>query len=308
MLIFMIKESDTREEEAFSVIIDVHQDDFEYPLWKDEISTQTDRKIEAHISTQTGEDNVDTTTDGPVEVIMETQASREDPPNESAFVIAGVVEDTLNEEHLDNQIAGIINEELVKDNIVCESIVCRADTTTNTYDQFEDIVIIETAATEEDPSNEPSLIIAEEVVETFNVEPSDNQESGFIIIMENIVCENIVFREEWMEVIDIINFNESNAVTTEAQEPNGVSSPDEEPTTTMMETIPEVVCEEQNHSTANRDIPEEDISVHPVTVLLVNVESAHEEVTADDVVTVQVVPEICEQKVLAVAVKDVQQI
>ncbi|KAJ4934421.1 hypothetical protein JOQ06_007216 [Pogonophryne albipinna] len=298
-------ELDTREEEAFSVIIDVHQDDFEYPLWKAEISTQTDRKIEAHISTQTGEDNVDTTTytDGPVEVIMETQASQEDPPNESAFVIAGVVEDTLNEEHLDNQTAGIINEELVKENIVCESIVCRADTTTNTYGQIEDIVIIETAATEEDPSNEPSLIIAEEVVEeTFNVEPSDNQESGFIkeeLVMENIVCENIVFREEWVEVIDIINFNESNAVTTEAQEPNGVSSPDEEPTTTVMETIPEVVCEEQNHSTANRDIPEEDISVHPVTVLLVNVESAHEEVNKEDAATVRDVPEICEVKGLA---------
>ncbi|XP_034058463.1 breast carcinoma-amplified sequence 1 isoform X2 [Gymnodraco acuticeps] len=266
---------------------------------------------------------------------METQASQEDPPNESAFVIAGVVEDTLNEEHLDNQTAGIIKEELVKENIVCECIVCRADTTTNTYGQIEDIVIIETAATEEDPSYDPSLIIAEEVVEeTFNVEPSDNQESGFIkeeLVMENIVCENIVFREEWMEVIDIINFNESKVPSVTVLLVNMESAHEGVTADTVAEDVPEICKQEvlavavenvptrcenvepvheevtADYAPAVEDVPEIceqevhavlELSVPPVTVIIVNVESHHEEISANGVIAVENVQEICGQVVL----------
>ncbi|TNN42160.1 hypothetical protein EYF80_047677 [Liparis tanakae] len=131
MLIFMMKESTSSgEEAATAAIIAVHREHFGCPPRKAEISTQTNRKPQADISTQTGldDDHDDTTTDIEVRVeeagAMEAAATEEDPLNESYCVISEeFVEETANEEPG----AWIINEDLVMESIVYKNIVFRTN-------------------------------------------------------------------------------------------------------------------------------------------------------------------------------------
>ncbi|XP_051281189.1 breast carcinoma-amplified sequence 1 isoform X10 [Dicentrarchus labrax] len=118
-------ESGSSGDKAATVIIAEQQ--------KAEISTQTERKTETDISTQTGYDDDVTTTNTqcPVEevFVMEAAATEEDLLNESAVVIAEeVVEETANEEPLDNQTSGIISEEVfIMETSVYENLVFRAE-------------------------------------------------------------------------------------------------------------------------------------------------------------------------------------
>lgn len=89
------------------------------------------------------------------------------------------------------------------------------------------------------------------------------------------------------EVLIEIAEPESNAVTPEIGEANSVPSLDGEP---VMEKISEAVCEDSDPTPANQDMPVEELSLSLVTEIVVKVESAHEEVTADDAPTVEDVP------------------
>lgn len=129
-----MKESTSSGEEAATAIIAVHRENFRCPHRKAEISTQTNRKTQADISTQTGldDDHDDTTTDIEVRVkegvTMEAAATEEDPLNESYCVIAEeFVEETANEEPGDHQTAWIINEDVVMESIVYKNIVFRTN-------------------------------------------------------------------------------------------------------------------------------------------------------------------------------------
>lgn len=147
-----------------------------------EKETQTDRKTEAHISTQTGDDDDDdkdddkgddTTaiTEGPMEeVVMVTAATEEDSLNESAVDISEeVVEEPANEKPLDNETAGIIIEEviIVKNNVY-ENMVFRAEMTEVT-DNSENLKKTEIAA-------EPESNLHKSIIEDVIVAEDNNTE------------------------------------------------------------------------------------------------------------------------------------
>lgn len=320
MLIFTIKESGSRGDEATAMIIAEHREDSEHVYHKAEAistSTQTERKTLADVSTQTGDYDDETTTEGPVEevVVMETAATEEDSLNESVVVMAEeVVEETADEEAFDNQTAGIIVEEVViAENNVYENIVFRAHRVEIT-DNFEinHIKIWEEESVDEtEPENaesnpNESIEEGEIVAEENNVEESvpleiysslpqvvaDCVEVVFAAVSELCSVEEVITEDNDEgagdmsadEVLIEIAEPESNAVTPEIGEANSVPSLDGEP---VMEKISEVVCEDSDPTPANQDMPVEELSLSLVTEIVVKVESAHEEVTADDAPTVE---------------------
>lgn len=320
MLIFTIKESGSRGDEATAMIIAEHREDSEHVYHKAEAistSTQTERKTQADVSTQTGDYDDETTSEGPVEevVVMETAATEEDSLNESVVVMAEeVVEETADEEAFDNQTAGIIVEEVViTENNVYENIVFRAHRVEIT-DNFEinHIKIWEEESVDEtEPENaesnpNESIEEGEIVAEENNVEESvpleiysslpqvvaDCVEVVFAAVSELCSVEEVITEDNDEgagdmsadEVLIEIAEPESNAVTPEIGEANSVPSLDGEP---VMEKISEVVCEDSDPTPANQDMPVEELSLSLVTEIVVKVESAHEGVTADDAPTVE---------------------
>lgn len=302
------------------MIIAEHREDSEHVYHKAEAistSTQTERKTQADVSTQTGDYDDETTTEGPVEevVVMETAATEEDSLNESVVVMAEeVVEETADEEAFDNQTAGIIVEEVViAENNVYENIVFRAHRVEIT-DNFEinHIKIWEEESVDEtEPENaesnpNESIEEGEIVAEENNVEESvpleiysslpqvvaDCVEVVFAAVSELCSVEEVITEDNDEgagdmsadEVLIEIAEPESNAVTPEIGEANSVPSLDGEP---VMEKISEVVCEDSDPTPANQDMPVEELSLSLVTEIVVKVESAHEGVTADDAPTVE---------------------
>lgn len=302
------------------MIIAEHREDSEHVYHKAEAistSTQTERKTQADVSTQTGDYDDETTSEGPVEevVVMETAATEEDSLNESVVVMAEeVVEETADEEAFDNQTAGIIVEEVViTENNVYENIVFRAHRVEIT-DNFEinHIKIWEEESVDEtEPENaesnpNESIEEGEIVAEENNVEESvpleiysslpqvvaDCVEVVFAAVSELCSVEEVITEDSDEgagdmsadEVLIEIAEPESNAVTPEIGEANSVPSLDGEP---VMEKISEVVCEDSDPTPANQDMPVEELSLSLVTEIVVKVESAHEEVTADDAPTVE---------------------
>lgn len=161
MLIFMIKESGSSGDEAAAMIVAEHREDFEYLRQKAEMSTQTDRKAEADISTQTGEEGDDNTTTniaGPVEEVV--AATEEDQLNESVVIAEEAVEEMTDQEPRENQTAGIIIEEVVMENIIYENLVFRAERVEVT-DNFE-ITHIENYNPEEERVQETEPEVAAE--------------------------------------------------------------------------------------------------------------------------------------------------
>ncbi len=332
MLIFIIKELGSSGDEATTMIIAEHREDFEYLHQKAEISTQTDRKTEADISTQTGGDDDDDATtniEGPVEevVVMETAATEEDPPNESAVVIAEEAsEETANEELLDNQTAGIVIGEVVN---VFENMVFRAEWVEVTdnceinhiknYDPEEENMNgceeNESEIAAEPESNPNKSIIEDNIVaEDNNIEETVPLEISSSLPKVVADCVEAVFAAA-SESADFAAVNtsepsvdevitedngegagdmsagevlietaepESNTVIPEAGETNSVPSLDEEPVSTVMETISEVVCEEPNPTPGNQEMPVEELSVPLVTEILVKVEEKLSTVTEDE--------------------------
>lgn len=123
------------------------------------------------------------------------------------------------------------------------------DDETTTDGPVEEVVGMETAATEEDSLNESVVVIAEEVVEeTADDEAFDSQTAGIIVeevvITENNVYENIVFRADRVEITDnfeikhIKNSEEESVDETEPE--NAESNPNE----SIVEG--EIVAEENN--------------------------------------------------------------
>lgn len=316
MLIFTIKESASSGEEAATVTVTVHREDFQYPQPKTETSTQTDGGSQADISTQTGEDDDDTTT------------------TVSSFVMdEEAVEDTAYDEPRDNQTAGNISEEMVMENVY------RAEwaevTGIENYKPEEKVVNgreeteLEIAA--EPESNPKESIIEDEIdAEENNIEEpvplevfyslpkvaADSVEVVFTAISEStdspavntsdrsadeVITEDNGERAGDMSAHAVLIKTaepESNAATPEASGANGVPSPGQEPATTPMEAISEVVREEPNSTPVNQDMPVEELSVPLVPVRLVRVESAHEKVSADDAFAVEGIQGIREQEKL----------
>ncbi|XP_044066613.1 breast carcinoma-amplified sequence 1 isoform X1 [Siniperca chuatsi] len=342
-------ESSSSGDEA-AMIIAEHREDFKYLHQK---ATQTDRKSEADISTQTGDDDDDddttTNTEGPVKevVAMKTAATEEDSLNESASVIAEeVVEETANEEPLDNQMAGIIIEEMIiMKNNVYENMVFRAELVEVTeidhiknYDpEGADVNGHEKTEPEiaaEPESNPNKSIIEDEIVaEENNIEETVPLEVSSSLPKEVVDCVEAVFAAV-SDTTDFANVNtsepsvdevitedngegagdmsaqvvliettepESNAVNPEAGEAIGVPSLDKAPVTMMTETISEAVPEEPNPTPANQDMPVEELSVPLVTEILLKVESAHEEVTADDAAAAEDVPAMSKEFIIVEA-------
>lgn len=313
MLTFTIKESASSGQEAATVTVTVHREDFQYPQPKSEISTQTDGGSQADISTQTGEDDDDTTT------------------TESSFVMTEeAVEDTAYDVPRDNQTAGNISKEMVMENVY------RAEwaevTGIKNYNPEEKIVNgreeteLEIAA--EPESNPKESIIEDEIdAEENNIEEpvplevfyslpkvvADCIEVVFAAISEStdspavntsdrsadeVITEDNGEGAGDMSVLIKTAEPESNAVTPEASGANGVPFPGQEPATTVMETISEIVREEPNPTPVNQDMPVEELSVPLVPVRLVKVESAHEKVSTDDAFAVEDIQGICEQEKL----------
>lgn len=335
MLIFLIKESGG--DEAAAKIIAEHKEDFECLHQKAETSTQTDRKTEADISTQTGADDDDdyttTKTEGPVEEVITMETATTGEAEETA-------DETAHQEPFDNQTAGmIIEERVIIGNNEYENIVFRAEQVEVT-DNFEvnhikncdpeEESVNETepeAAAESESTPNKDVIEGETVAEENNAEETVPLEISSSLPKVVADCIEVVFAdvsedtevaaantpepdvEEAItedngggardipadaELIETVE-PESNAVAPEAEEINGVSSPDEEPVNTVMETILEVVCEKPEAAPENQHVPAEELPVPLVTEILVKVESALEEVTADDAVAVTDAPGISEE-------------
>lgn len=328
MLILTIKESGSSEDEATAMTIAERGGDSVYhKAAAISTSTQTDRKSEADISTQTDDYDDETTTEGPAEAVvtMGTEASGEDSLNESVVGIAeGVVED---EEPFDDRTAGIVAEEVViVENNVYDNIVFRAERVEIT-DNFEMNYITnseEESSDETEPENaesnsNESSVEGEIVAEGHNAEETVPLEISSSLPKVVADCVEAVFAavsvvpyfaavkpsdpsgdeaitEDSDEGAGDMSADgmltetaepESNAVTPEVGEANSVSFVDGEP---VDEEISEVVCEDYDSTPANGDRPEEQLSLPLVTEILVKVESAHEEVITDDAPTVEDVP------------------
>ncbi|XP_049922134.1 breast carcinoma-amplified sequence 1 isoform X2 [Epinephelus moara] len=253
-------ESTSSGEEAAIVIVNVHQLDFEYPYQKAEISTQTDSKMQADISTQTGEDDDDTTTNTevPMEVVLERvvyedivfRAERVEVTEAKNYELKETEPENAAEPKY-NPYKSIIDNEIVaeEDNIeetipfevsfsLPKVVADCVEAVFATASESIDFAAVNTS----DPS-------ADEVITEGNGEgPGDMAADGVLI--------------ETAEP-------ESNAATPEARKGNGVPSLDEELETLVMEAISEVGCEESNVTPANQ----QELSVPLVTVLPVSAES-----------------------------------
>ncbi|GAA6216689.1 breast carcinoma-amplified sequence 1 isoform X1 [Lates japonicus] len=317
-------------EEATTKIIIEHQEEAGHPHQKAETSTQTDRKTEADISTQTGDDD-DTTvnSEGPVEVVVITESAKteEDLLDESAITIAEeAVEETANTEPSDNQTAEIIFEEVVvTENNVYENIMFRAERVEVT-DNFEishcnpeeesingpeDKMLVEENKSEEtvplEVSSSLPKVVADCVEAVFAavsestdytaVNTSEPQPEPLPGADEVITEDNGEGAEDMSADVMLIETSEPepNVVTPEAGEENGVPPLDEESVTTVMETISEAAHEETDPTPANHDTSVEEPPALLETEIVIMEESAHEVVTSDDTVAVGDVPEISEQ-------------
>ena len=323
----MIKESGSSGDEfAATVIVAEHREDFEYLRQKAEMSTQTDRRTEADISTQTGEDgDDDTTTNTEATVEEAVAATEEDRLNESVVIAEEAVEETADEEPRENQTAGIIIEEVVMENIICENLVFRAervDVTDNSeithienYNPEEERV----QETEPEVAAEPEFIkegeaFVEENIfeETVTLEISslpkvvaDCVEAVFAAVSESTDFAAVNMSEPSVDEVitegngegtrdisaDVVLIEtteaQTNVVTPEAEKANGVASLDDEPATTMMEIISEDVCEEPNPPPAHKDVPEREQCVPLVPVVIIMKEYSYEGVTIDEAVAVE---------------------
>ncbi|TDH10157.1 hypothetical protein EPR50_G00072180 [Perca flavescens] len=303
------QESASSGEEAAMVTVTVHREDFQYPQPKTEISTQTDGGSQADISTQTGEDDDDTTT------------------TVSSFVMdEEAVEDTAYDEPRDNQTAGNISEEMVMENVYRAEW---AEVTGVENYNPEEKIVNGREETELEIAAEPESIPKESIIEDeIDAEENNIEEPVPLEVFYSLPkvvadCVKVVFAaisestdssavntsdRSADEVITEDNGEgagdmsahavliktadpESNAGTPEASGANGVPSPGQEPATTAMETISEVVREEPNPTPVNQDVPVEELSVPLVPVRLV----AHEKVSADDAFAVEDIQGIREQ-------------
>lgn len=340
MLIFMIKESGSTGDEAAAMIVAEHREDFKYLRQKAEMSTQTDRKAEADISTQTGEEGDDNTTTniaGPVEEVV--AATEEDRLNESVVIAEEAVEEMTDQEPGENQTAGIIIEEVVMENIIYENLVFRAERVEVT-DNFE-ITHIEKYNPEEErvQETEPEVAAEPESIKEgeIAVEETHFEETVTLEIasLPKVVadCVEVVFAAV-SESTDfaVVNTSEpsvdevitegnsegardipadavliettepkTNAATPETQKANGVASLHEEPVTTMTEITSEVVCEEPDPPSAHKDMPEREHCVPLVPIIIIMKEYSYEGVTTDEAVAVEYVSGMSEEAIIVEA-------
>lgn len=340
MLIFMIKESGSSGDEATAMIVAEHREDFEYLRQKAEMSTQTDRKAEADISTQTGEEGDDNTTTniaGPVEEVV--AATEEDQLNESVVIAEEAVEEMTDQEPRENQTAGIIIEEVVMENIIYENLVFRAERVEVT-DNFE-ITHIENYNPEEErvQETEPEVAAEPESIKEgeIAVEETHFEETVTLEIasLPKVVadCVEVVFAAV-SESTDfaVVNTSEpsvdevitegnsegardipadvvlietpepkTNAATPETQKANGVASLHEEPVTAMTEITSEVVCEEPDPPSAHKDMPEREHCVPLVPIIIIMKEYSYEGVTTDEAVAVEYVSGMSEEAIIVEA-------
>ncbi|XP_050927355.1 breast carcinoma-amplified sequence 1 isoform X1 [Lates calcarifer] len=323
-------------EETTTKIIIEHQEEAGHPHQRAETSTQTDRKTEADISTQTGDDD-DTTvnSEGPVEVVVITESTKteEDLLDESAITIAEeAIEETANTERSDNQTAEIIIEEVVvTENNVYENIMFRAERVEVT-DNFEmshcnpeeesingpeDKILVEENKSEETVPLEVSSSLPKVVADCIEAvfaavsestdytaintsEPQPEPQPG---VDEVITEDNGEGAGDMSADVVLIETTEPehNVVTPEAGEENGVPPLDEESVTTVMETISEAAHEETDPTPANHNTSVEEPPGLLETEIVIMEGSAHEEVTSDDAVVVGDVPEMSDQDKLSPA-------
>lgn len=340
MLIFMIKESGSNGDEAAAMIVAEHREDFEYLRQKAEMSTQTDRKARADISTQTGEEGDDDTTtnsEGPVEEVV--AATEEDQLKESVVIAEEAVEETADEEPRENLTAAIIIEEVVMENIIYANLVFRAERVEVT-DNFE-ITHIENYNPEEErvQETEPEVAAVPESIkegeiaveethfeETVTLEiaslpkvVADCVEAVFAAVSESTDFAAVNTSESNVDEVitegnsegardipaDVVLIEttepKTNAATPETQKANGVASLHEEPVTTMTEIISEVVCEEPNPPSAPKDMPEREHCVPLVPIVIIMKEYSYEGVTTDEAVVVKDVSGMSEEAIIVEA-------
>ncbi|KAG7233627.1 hypothetical protein INR49_006777 [Caranx melampygus] len=297
-------ELNSNGDEAFIAVIAERQEEFEHPHQKAERSTQTDRKSEANISTQTGDDDntavISEVTDEGFVIIVPTN-TEEDALNESVVVAEEAAEQMTNKELSDNQTVGIINEDVV----VTENALFRAERVEIT-DYFE--------IHHSTPEEEKSINGHEETDPEIPTEPegetveegNDSNETVPLEISSSLPkvvadCIEAVFVSEPTvdEVIieDISGGAEDVSAdasepgpkdfTPEAGEENDIPSLEGESVMVVIETV-----EEPNPTPETQDASDEDPPAPLETEILIQEATANEEVTtasADDV------PEISQQ-------------
>nr|XP_040049735.1 breast carcinoma-amplified sequence 1 isoform X1 [Gasterosteus aculeatus aculeatus] len=299
-------ESTSSGEEAAAAMIAVHLDSVECPLRKAETSTQTDGTTEADISTQTYKNEEVATTDNevPVEeaVSMETGSTEEDPLNVSARVI---VQD--DGESSDNQAARTINEGVVMyENMVFRLERAELDGTESNItaepgfnpkvSEIEEETVAEENNIGETSASEVYYSFPKVVADCVEVVFADApQSTGFAAVDSSVLADGVATGDNGEGAghtsVDAVQTETAKHQSTEARKANAVRSS----ATALMETISEVVCEAPDPAPADHDAPAEHSSARLAVALLVKAESAHEEVTADDAVATEIVPETPQQ-------------
>ncbi|KAG7221638.1 hypothetical protein INR49_006780 [Caranx melampygus] len=307
--VFKKKEPPTKElnsngDEAFIAVIAEHQEEFEHPHQKAERSTQTDRKSEANISTQTGDDDntavISEVTDEGFVIIVPAN-TEEDALNESVVVAEEAAEQMTNKELSDNQTVGIINEDVV----VTENALFRAERVEITdyfeihhctpeeeksisgHDETDPEIPTEPEGETVEEGNDSNETVPLEISSSLPKVVADCIEAVFVSepTVDEVIIEDISGGAE--DVSADASEPGPKDFTPEAGEENDIPSLEGESVMVVIETV-----EEPNPTPETQDASDEDPPAPLETEILIQEATANEEVTAasaDDV------PEISQQ-------------